>query len=319
MKKVLVAISGGVDSAIALKKMIDQGFDVSAGFMRLHEFYKEDEKKAKGIASFFNVPFFVYDFRKEFKKEIESYFIESYKKGITPNPCVKCNRDIKFKLFLKVAKGKNIATGHYVRKKDNCLYKAKDETKDQSYFLWGLSKKQIEKCFFPLGNLNKEAKKLGFDFSDESQEVCFIESKPSEFLRKKLKIKKGKILNEFGDELGVHDGTYFYTLGQRKGINLSGGPYFVYKKDFKKNVLYVSKDERKLLSKSLKYISSNWLVDNKFPFTCLAKVRYRTESARCIVYKDRVIFDKKQKAITPGQSIVFYRYGKLLGGGIIYE
>lgn len=322
MKKVLVAISGGVDSAIALKKIIEQGFDASAGFMRLNEFYKKDEKKAKDIASFFNVPFFVFDFRKQFKNEIEKYFIESYKKGITPNPCVKCNKEIKFKLFLKAAKGKNIATGHYVRKKDNFLYQAKDKTKDQSYFLWGLSKSQIAKSFFPLGELNKkdvikEAKNLGINFSQESQEVCFIENKPSEFLREKLKIKKGRIVDEFGKELGFHEGTYFYTLGQRKGLNLSGGPYFVFKKDIKNNILYVSKNEKQLLSKELRYKKANWLINIEFPFRCSAKVRYRTKSAECLVYKDRVIFNKKQKAITGGQSVVFYKYGRLLGGGII--
>lgn len=327
--KVLVAVSGGVDSAIALKLLIEKGYDVSAAFMRLQETQnaKIDEKMAKDIASFFNVPFFVFDFRKEFKEEIEKYFIESYKKGITPNPCVRCNKKIKFELFLRAALKKDIkyiATGHYVKKEKDFLYMAKDDNKDQSYFLWGLSKKQIKSSFFPLGNMEKievvkKAKELKINFSKESQEVCFIENKPTEFLKEKLNIKKGKIIDEYGNDLGIHDGVYFYTLGQRKGLNLSGGPFFVYKKDIKNNILYVSKNEKILLKKELRYKASNWFINKKFPFKASCKIRYRTNLSRCIVYKDRVVFNKKQKSITPGQSVVFYKYNKLLGGGIIYE
>jgi len=327
--KILVAVSGGVDSAMALKLLIEKGFDVRAGFMRLHntKFVKEDEKRARGIASFFKIPFFVFDFRKEFKEEIEKYFIESYEKGMTPNPCVECNKKIKFNLFLKAAKKKNIqriATGHYVEKKDNFLYKAKDSSKDQSYFLWGLSKQQIKDSVFPLGNMKKkevvkEVKKLKIDFSKESQEVCFIENKPSEFLKDRLEINRGRIVDEYGNDLGFHDGVYFYTLGQRKGLNLSGGPFFVFQKDIKNNILYVSKNENMLLKKELKYKKSNWFIEPEFPFRASTKIRYRSNFAKCLVYKDRVVFDKKQKAITPGQSIVFYKYNKLLGGGIIYE
>lgn len=329
MKKVFVGISSGVDSTMALKILIDKGYDITAVFMRLSNTYseKESEKKAKDIAQFYKAPFLVFDFRKSFKKQIIDQFINDFKKGITPNPCVCCNRDIKFKLFFEEAKKRGadfIATGHYVKKRGDFLYKANDETKDQSYFLWGLSKKQIKNSLFPLANLNKEnikeiIKKDRVKISKESQEICFVEDDIYDFLKSKIKPKKGKIINNEGVVLGEHEGVWFYTIGQRKGLDLPQGPFFIFKKDIKKNILYVTKDKKLLLKKEVKFKNANWLIKENFPILARAKIRYRAKDYLCTVYKNKAIFNKAQHAVTSGQSIVFYKNKKLIGGGIIYE
>ena len=244
MKKVFVGLSSGVDSTMAVKILIKKRYDVTGVFMRLSDTYfsKESEKKAEVIAKFFNIPFLIFDFRKEFKKQIIDQFVEDLKKGITPNPCVCCNKDIKFNLFFQEAKKRGaqfIATGHYVKKRGGFLYKAKDETKDQSYFLWSLSKEQIKNSLFPLGNFKKEEikkiiKKEQIDTSKESQEICFIEGDIYNFLRGRIKPKKGKIIDENKNVLGKHEGVWFYTIGQRKGLDLPQGPFFVYKKILKR-------------------------------------------------------------------------------------
>ncbi|MDD4358207.1 MAG: tRNA 2-thiouridine(34) synthase MnmA [Candidatus Pacebacteria bacterium] len=326
MKKVFVGLSGGVDSTMAVKILKEKGFDVTGVFMRLHE-NPLAEKKAKSIAAFFNIPFLIFDFRTQFKKVIIDSFIDDFKKGITPNPCVYCNREMKFGLFFNEAKklgADYIATGHYVKKRGEFLYKAEDETKDQSYFLWQLSKKQIESSLFPLGDLKKEdvkkiIKKEKIETLKESQEICFIEGDLVDFLKKKIKVKKGKILDENKNILGEHEGVWFYTIGQRKGLDLPNGPYFVFKKDLKNNVLYITKNEELLLKKEVKFKSSNFFVEKDFPIEASAKIRYRAKETPCMIYKNKAIFKDFQSAVTQGQSIVFYKNKKLIGGGIIYE
>jgi tRNA-specific 2-thiouridylase len=329
MKKVFVGLSSGVDSTMAVKILIKKRYDVTGVFMRLSDTYfsKESEKKAEVIAKFFNIPFLIFDFRKEFKKQIIDQFVEDLKKGITPNPCVCCNKDIKFNLFFKEAKKRGaqfIATGHYVKKRGDFLYKAKDETKDQSYFLWSLSKEQIKKSLFPLGNFKKEEikkiiKKEQIDTSKESQEICFIEGDIYNFLRGRIKPKKGKIIDENKNVLGKHEGVWFYTIGQRKGLDLPQGPFFVYKKDIKRNILYVTKNKELLLKKEVKFKNANWFIETDFPILASAKIRYRAKECPCIVYKNKAVFKHAQNAPTSGQSIVFYKNKKLIGGGIIYE
>lgn len=329
MKKVFVGLSSGVDSTMAVKILIKKRYDVTGVFMRLSDTYfsKESEKKAEVIAKFFNIPFLIFDFRKEFKNQIIDQFVEDLKKGITPNPCVCCNKDIKFNLFFKEAKKRGaqfIATGHYVKKRGDFLYKAKDETKDQSYFLWSLSKEQIKKSLFPLGNFKKEEikkiiKKEQIDTSKESQEICFIEGDIYNFLRGRIKPKKGKIIDENKNVLGKHEGVWFYTIGQRKGLDLPQGPFFVYKKDIKRNILYVTKNKELLLKKEVKFKNANWFIETDFPILASAKIRYRAKEYPCIVYKNKAVFKHAQNAPTSGQSIVFYKNKKLIGGGIIYE
>ncbi len=337
MKKsrVAVALSGGIDSGIAASILKEQGLETVGVFMRLNPDFKGAEEKAKGIAKVLNIPFFVLDLRKEFKERIIKQFLEELKKGNTPNPCVFCNEQIKFGLFFEKAKVFQpdlFATGHYARikkeGKEIKLLQARDKTKDQTYFLWRLNQKKLSKVLFPLGNLLKEdikreAQNKNFPVFPyrESQEICFIPEKSEQFLKKNLKTKKGKIIDEKGRVLGEHQGLWFYTIGQRKGIGLGGGPYYVIKKNSKSNVLIVSKDETLLFQKIIELKKVNWLRKVKLPLKVKAKIRYGQKEALAKVYsKNKKIileFEKSQRAITPGQSAVFYQQGELLGGGII--
>lgn len=325
--KALVAISGGVDSSVSAALLKEQGYDVTAVHFKMNE-NSNSEKKALAIAKKLNVPFFVLDARKDFKKKVFDYFLKEYKSGRTPNPCVVCNREIKFDFLIKKAlslKADFIATGHYARIKQGKLLKGFNKDKDQSYFLWKLKKNQLEKILFPLGGYKKkEVRNIARTFklpsaeAKESQEVCFIEKGINDFLRKHLKTKPGKILDIDKKEIGSHNGLWFYTIGQRKGIGLPGGPYYVVAKDLKRNNLIVSKNLKDLVRKEVSLKDIN-LINNdvKFPFKAMAKIRYRSKSYPAVVYKNKAVFLTPQKSITPGQSAVFYKGHELLGGGII--
>jgi len=237
-------------------------------------------------------------------------------------------------LALKI-KADFIATGHYVKIKNQKLkikiFEAKDKNKDQSYFLWKLNQKQLKRVLFPVGGYKKTevralAKKFDLPTAEtpESQEVCFISDSTNDFLKKYIKNKPGKIVIRMPGirirmpGIGRHDGLWFYTIGQRKGIGLSGGPFYVVDKDMKKNVLVISKDKKDLLKKELTAKDINWISKVKLPLKVEAKIRYRHKSAKAVVYdKGRVVFNKPQRAITSGQSVVFYNKEELLGGGII--
>ena len=304
---------------------------------------------------------YVFNFEKQFKRRIVDYFLDSYKKGITPNPCVVCNKEIKFGLLLEKALALNadyIATGHYARKIQNPkskiqnLLKAKDKNKDQSYFLWMLNQKQLKRILFPIGDYTrKEVEKLAKKFklpvlkAKKSVEICFIkttmvaetsshltprsaqltgQSSVNDFLKKYLKEKPGKVVDTRGKAVGNHRGLYFYTIGQRKGIGLPGGPYYVLDKDLKKNILIVTKNEKDLYKKELTTKNVNWVSgkEPKLPLKIKAKIRYRHQAASAAIYKlktknYKLVFDKPQRAITPGQSVVFFKGQEVLGGGII--
>jgi tRNA-specific 2-thiouridylase len=377
-RKVIVAMSGGVDSSVAAALLKKRGFNVVGVFMK---FWSEPEKnglvgtwnrccspeaegRARKVAKILKIPFYVFNFKKEFKKKIVDYFLKEYKDGKTPNPCVVCNKEIKFGLLLKKAlvfDADYLASGHYVRtnllnfstgvEKFNTdrrnyltieLLRAKDKNKDQSYFLWMLNQKQLRKILFPVGNYTKTqvrnlAKKFKLSVSDtpESMEICFIKKSINDFLKKHLKLKLGKIVNTEGKIIGKHQGLWFYTIGQRKGIGLSGGPafakasagkpYYVLDKDFKKNLLIVTKKETDLYKKELIAKNINWTLDKapKLPLRVMAKIRYRHKPVSATITKILnskfylLKFDKPQRAITPGQSVVFYKGQELLGGGII--
>jgi tRNA-specific 2-thiouridylase len=353
-KKVIVAMSGGVDSSVAAAILKKNGYDVVGVFMRMHE--KSNPKDARVVAQKLKIPFKVLDVRKEFKKKVINYFIKEYKRGNTPNPCVECNPQIKFKFLVDLAikmKADYVATGHYARIKSKAqnpnysksnpkskfqIYKlliAKDEKKDQSYFLWQLNKKQLSKVIFPLGDYAKEqvrglAKKFEIPVAEkkDSQEVCFVNTNMNEFLGKRIKTNKGPIIMVGGDKVGEHKGLIFYTIGQRKGIEIGGtGPYYVIKKDFNKNTLIVSNSQKDLLQKEMMVKNINWLSGKPYFGKCKVKIRsmapmvpvkiieHVTHSMKQKKYK--VIFDKEQRAVTPGQSAVFYKGNELLGGGII--
>ncbi len=339
--KVIIAMSGGVDSSVAAALLKKNGFEVIAVFMRMHE--HSNPSDARKVAKILNIPFYVLDVQKEFKKRVIDYFLKEYKKGNTPNPCVECNRWIKFKFLfaqLNKLKADYITTGHYARVKNGKLSTAKDTKKDQSYFLWTLKQKQLAKIIFPIGDYTKEqvrglAKKFSLPVFDkkDSQEICFINTCIEDFLKKYIKAKPGPIITIDNKKVGEHKGLIFYTIGQRKGIEIGGiGPFYVVKKDFKKNALIVSNPpaggrNKDLLRKETLVKNVNWILDKPFSGKCKVKIRSMAKPVPATIKKNKIIFDKPQRAITPGQSAVFYapaealaKAGKgneVLGGGII--
>ncbi len=336
MKKVLVALSGGADSAVVAQLLKNRGYNVIGVFMRMHR--NSNPKDAKTVAQKIGIDFKVLDVQKEFKKKVIDYFINEYKKGNTPNPCVECNRWIKFNFLVKEMlrqKADFIATGHYakiqnLKFKIKKLFVARDKTKDQSYFLWQLNQKQLSKILFPLGDYTKDqvrglAKKFKLPVFNkpESQDVCFsVPRRSSDKIRK----KRGNILTTTGKILGTHKGLMFYTIGQRKGIEIGGiGPFYVVKKDFKKNVLIVSKNQQDLMQKRLTIKNVNFIGGKKFIGKCKIKIRstvYPPAQAEILRLCGRakmakIIFKTSQRAITSGQSAVIYKGNELIGGGVI--
>lgn len=362
-KRVVIAMSGGVDSSMAaalLKKYgscAEQGrsIDVIGIFMKFWSDQSasrivtdknysnrccsvESEKLARLVAKEIGIPFYVLNVEKEFKKKVVDYFLKEYKKGNTPNPCVVCNKEIKFGFLINkaLALGADfVATGHYAQIKNIPLeaqvklLKGKDENKDQSYFLCQLNQNQLKHILFPVGQYTKpEVRKLAKKFklptakTPESQEVCFISDTTNNFLKKYLKTKPGKIIDKTGKVLGEHNGLWFYTIGQRKGLEISQGPWYVVDKDFKRNVLIVSKNLKDLEKKELIATNVNWITPQKLPINAEVKIRYKAEPAKAKIIsngknKVKIIFIKPQRATTPGQSVVFYKREELLGGGTI--
>lgn len=361
--KVIIAMSGGVDSSVAATLLKKQGFDVLGVFMKFWVAPAENgligrgnrccspeaEKRARQVATSLGIPFYVLNFEKEFKKRIVDYFLGGYKQGLTPNPCVVCNKKIKFGLLLEKALALGVdfaATGHYARlqpeiRNAHCshtakseirkLLMAKDKEKDQSYFLWQLSQEQLRHILFPIGDYTKtEVRKLAKKFHlpvstiPESQEICFIRTTISDFLAQYIKEKPGKIIDTTGKVIGQHQGLWFYTIGQRKGIRLPGGPFWVLDKNKKRNLLIVTKNEKDLYKKELICKNVSWISgrESKLPLKIKAKIRYRSDLIPAIIYKlkartYKLVFGQPQRAITPGQSVVFYRGQELLGGIIV--
>ena len=343
-KKIACALSGGVDSSVTAALLKNDGFDVSGVFMRLWKesggpiLNSEDEKRAKAVAKKLNIPFYVYDLSEEFKKRVVDCFLDEFQKGRTPNPCIVCNPQIKFGVLLDniIYKGFDLlATGHYAKTKlmkdgKFHFFEAKDKSKDQSYFLWKLKQNQLKKVLFPLGDYyKKEVKEIGKELdlpiknAIESKEICFVPDSLHEFLDRRLKKRSGEIIDKDGNFLGEHQGLLFYTIGQRKGIDLSGGPFYVLDKDIKRNRLIVTKNEKDLYKKQLELKEVNWILGKipDLPLKIKARIRYRHEAVPAEVFKKSnkyfVEFKTKQRAVTPGQSAVFYKRREIFGGGII--
>jgi len=353
--RVIVAMSGGVDSSVAAALLKNRGYDVVGIFMK---FWKQpgikDENKCcsaeaqmdvRRVAAEIGIPVYFLDVRKEFKKRVVDYFIQEYKKGRTPNPCVECNKWIKFRFLIEKAlqlKADYIATGHYAKIKfvnskpiRYSLMTAKDTKKDQTYFLWTLNQKQLKKSLFPVGDYTKtqiRAMAKKFDLSvfekKDSQEICFI-TDIYEFLSSRIPTNKGPIITIDGKKMGEHKGLIFYTIGQRKGIEIGGvGPFYVVDKDFKKNALIVAQGDfnQALYKKEMIVKNVNWLrldlLAGRNKFRCKIKIRYLHKSVPATVFKVygskfKVLFTSPQRAITPGQSAVFYLKDEALGGGVI--
>jgi tRNA-specific 2-thiouridylase len=342
-KTVFVGLSGGVDSSVTAYLLQKEGYKVVGAFIKIWQpdvicDWKEDRRSAMRVAAHLNIPFVTIDLSEEYKKEVVDYMLSEYKAGRTPNPDVMCNKEIKFKAFLAKATEMGadmIATGHYARTNGIALRKAKDPAKEQSYFLWTLTQKELSKVLFPIGHLKKsEVRKIAmkaglhtFEKKD-SQGLCFIGKVDfKDFLRSHIKKKKGDVIDIEGHVIGHHDGAFFFTLGERHGFTVTkkgtdDKPLYVVDKDIEKNTLTVAdknganKDAREFVIEN-----TNWIFEKPHSKRIYeAQVRYHQDYQRCTISENEgqttVTFAKPQIAAS-GQSIVFYDKDICLGGGVV--
>ena len=352
-KKVLVAMSGGVDSAAAALLLKKNGYDISGVTMQLwnensfltgdkNDTLDENSIQAKQIADKLNFEHFSIDMSHCFNETVIYPFIEDYKNGKTPNPCIECNKNLKFGRLLELANEKKfdyLATGHYARieKSSNgefLLKKALDDKKDQSYFLWSLKKDSLSHILLPLGDFTKPqireiARENGFSNADrgDSQDICFIpDGDYTSFLKKfgNVKFQSGSFIDLSGNILGKHNGIECYTIGQRKGLGIAlGKPMFVCEKNVTNNTVTLCNDIQ-LYKKELRASQINILVNDSLEneIRLQAKIRYRHTPANAVVRRIEndmfsIVFDEPQRAITKGQSLVLYDGDTVVGGGII--
>ncbi len=336
--KVGVAMSGGVDSTVTAALLLEQGYDVHGFFMLLPiEGNLEQEKKVNEIADALNIDLTTIDLQSRFTTSVISYFLSSYRTGLTPNPCIYCNQHIKLGLFMEtiLTHGmEKIATGHYgqVQNYHNqpTLYRSPDPRKDQSYFLCRLEPKQLDHLLLPLSNWTKEetyakALALGFEFSgQESQDVCFLPGNLGSFLSDNgFTDTPGDIITSDGQRLGQHRGLWRYTIGQRRGLSIPDAtPWYVISLDTENNRLVVGK-QHQLLSNRLTVHSLKLLFQpSLFPWQGMVQLRSRHSPARARLvplnnHRGSIVFDQPQRAITPGQYAAFYTGHRLVGSGII--
>ncbi len=350
--KVMVGMSGGVDSSVAASLLLDQGYDVVGAFMKNWSetkdpktgecAWKEERRDAMRVAADLGIPFVTFDFEKEYDAAVVQYLYREYAAGRTPNPDVLCNRAVKFDLFLKAALADGadfIATGHYARvekKTDGtfALLAGLDRNKDQSYFVFSLGQEQLKHVLFPIGHLDKRdvrayARDRGIVTAEkkDSQGICFIgQVEIREFLKRELTPKPGPILSTEGKEIGRHEDAQAFTLGQRHGLGLSGGPYFVAAIDVVAGTVTVAQgaDHPALYKSGLVAGDWHWVsgVEPVLPLRCEARIRYRQPLKKCEVRLNEAgemeaLFEQPQRAITPGQFIVLYDDDEVLGGGVI--
>lgn len=346
-EKVLLGMSGGVDSSVSAILLKKAGYEVIGCTMNLLDEPNEKSiKDAKKVCEKLGIEHHVFDCKKEFRCHVIDTFVSEYENARTPNPCVECNQYLKFGIFYDRAKElgcKYIATGHYAKKeysekyKQYVLRKSNEEKKDQTYFLYTIPREKVEYILFPLqDNVSKDdtralAEEYGLEIASkkDSQEICFIKDDDYQrFLKEHMQKQpqKGKIVLTTGEVLGSHDGLINYTIGQRKGLGISyKEPLYVVKLDMKNNQVIVG-TEKELYSNQLQAMNVNWIVgvENRLEegLECFAKIRYRAKEAKAKVVKEdeaiKVVFQEPQRAITQGQSVVFYdEDGIVLGGGKI--
>lgn len=346
-KTVYVGLSGGVDSSVTAYLLREQGYDVVGVHMKnwtqdIGGFacpWKEDYQDAKRLAAFLGIEFKLFDFEKDYKQCVVDYMIDEFKSGRTPNPDVMCNQEIKFKLFLEASLQHGadmIATGHYARVHDGQMYQARDQNKDQTYFLYRITREALLKTLFPLGELTKtQVRQIACDAGlpnasrKESMGICFVGKVGiQDFLRQYVTAEPGKILDENGKYLGEHSGAIFYTIGQRSGLGIGGGmPYYVTGKDMDANVVYVTKDlsSSLLWSDSIQMTSLHWIGESPIAGQAIrVRTRHRAPLINGIIEKvdtntTTIKLEEPVRALTPGQSTVVYRSesNECLGGGII--
>lgn len=349
--KVIVGMSGGVDSSVAAWLLREEGYQVEGLFMKNWEQDDSagycasaiDLADAKAVCQQLAIPLHAVNFSQEYWDRVFAHFLSEYEQGRTPNPDVLCNKEIKFKAFLHHALNLGadfIATGHYAKVRNGELFKAKDREKDQTYFLHAVNPESLKKVLFPIGNYQKSqirdfAKKLGLvtHAKRDSTGICFIgERRFKTFLQEFILAKPGDIKSCTGEHLGRHDGLMYYTLGQRQGLGIGGRqdgceePWYVVDKEIATNSLIVAqgKTHPMLYSQGLICGKIHWLVDNKknLPLTCYAKTRYRQPEQACVISPENdsqhyVMFSTFQRAVTPGQYVVFYENNQCLGGATI--
>ncbi len=346
-KKALVAMSGGVDSSVAAYLMKSSGYDISGAIMRLADDFGEDSSQAindaKAVCIRLGVPFHVFDYRDDFKTCVIDEFIKVYEEGGTPNPCVTCNKKMKFGKFIDGANEigiDTVATGHYAKIEKSgdrfILKRGEDPLKDQSYFLYHLTQNQLSHAKFPLGSMSKDeireiAKENGFvtAHKKDSQDICFVPSGDYVSVIEKVTSKvfpEGDFVNIFGEKIGNHRGHIHYTIGQRKGLGMGfGEKMYVLGKNVTKNEVILGNNNA-LFSGSLVANDFNWIISDNPPEKLRAdvKIRYGAKEAPATVYVTdertvRIEFDTPQRAIAPGQAVVLYDGDIVLGGGTIIK
>jgi tRNA-uridine 2-sulfurtransferase len=344
MKTVYVGMSGGVDSSVTAALLKKQGYNVVGVYMKnwtkdlpgMPCPWKEDFQDAKRVAVQLGIDFEVYDFQKQYRQKVVDYMLDGFRAGFTPNPDIMCNQEIKFKLFIETALENGadyIATGHYAKTDKGRLLMAKDANKDQTYFLHRVTKEALRKTIFPLGEYTKPevrelAKKFKLATADkkESMGICFVGKVGiKDFLKQYVDEKPGPIIDQHGREIGRHDGAIFYTIGQRHGLEVGGGmPYYVAGKDISKNEVYVTTDlqDERLWGKEVVITSAKWIREPAAGDELTVRTRHRAK----LVPVNRVAkkgknwvaeLEEEVRALTPGQSAVFYMGDECLGGGIV--
>lgn len=341
MKRVFVGMSGGVDSSVTAALLKQHGYEVIGVYMKnwtrdlpgLPCPWKDDLRDARAVAAKLNIPFKVYDFENQYRDRVVSYMIKEYKAGRTPNPDIMCNQEIKFKLFFETAMADGadmIATGHYAQVKDGELLQAVDVHKDQTYFLYRVTREALKKTLLPIGEYTKpQVRELAVKFDlptaakKDSQGICFVGPVGMRaFLQQYVESVPGPIMMKDGREIGKHQGAIFYTVGQRQGLGVGGGkPFYVTGKDMGSNTVYVTDDadDLELSSNAVQLEDLHWI--SKAPVanqSTQIRVRHRGELVSAQLDSDNILhFAKPMKALAAGQSVVIYDGQKVLGGGVM--
>ncbi|MBQ7203477.1 MAG: tRNA 2-thiouridine(34) synthase MnmA [Eubacterium sp.] len=351
--KAIIAMSGGVDSSVAAYFMKKRGFECIGATMKLYDNEDiglssektccslDDIEDARSVARKLDMPYYVFNFKDEFEEKVIDKFIKTYECGATPNPCIDCNRYLKFEKLMQRMRELDfdyVVTGHYadIEEKDGRFYlkKGVDESKDQSYVLYSLTQEQLKHTIFPLGKCTKSeireiAEREGYINAKkhESQDICFVpDGDYASFIEQHCgkTYEKGDFVDTNGNVIGTHNGIIRYTIGQRKGLGVAvGHPIYVVKKDLNANTVTLGESED-LMCSSLNAVDFNWIIEKPTePFNCKAKTRYNMKEVPCTVYPEadgvRVEFDNPVRAVTSGQAVVLYDGDYVLGGGTIIQ